>query len=135
MFPEIERMHQSEEYKQRQAEDAILRDIGRDRLVELARADQAGRLVVLPKAHGCPIGAMGPVFDCPQCGGQHIKWVADFDLSVCMDCGWDSREESVECLIALIRNREIDISILSDPNWRDTLAKRREEDQNADHAD
>lgn len=47
MFPGIERMHQSEEYKQRQAEDAILRDVGRDRLVELAQAEQAGRLVVL----------------------------------------------------------------------------------------
>lgn len=48
MFPGIERLHQSEEYKQRQAEDAILRSVGRERLVELAQAEQDGRLVVLP---------------------------------------------------------------------------------------
>lgn len=97
------------------------------RLVELAQAEKDGRLVVLPEPHGCPRGDMRPFFECPKCGGHHVKWVANFDLSVCMDCGWDSHEKSVESLIALIRNRERDISILSDPNWRDTLAKRREE--------
>lgn len=48
MFPGIERLHQSEEYKQRQAEDALLRSVGRERLVELAQAERDGRLVVLP---------------------------------------------------------------------------------------
>lgn len=97
-----------------------------NRLAEILKAERDGRLVVLPEPHGCPRGDMGPLFECPKCGGHHVKWVANFDLSVCMDCGWDSHEKSVESLIALIRNRERDISILSDPNWRDTLAKRRE---------
>lgn len=48
-FPGIERMHQSEEYKKREVEDKLLRSVGRDRLLELARAEKAGRLVVLPE--------------------------------------------------------------------------------------
>lgn len=34
--------------EQRQAEDELLRTVGRDRLVELAQAEKDGRLVVLP---------------------------------------------------------------------------------------
>lgn len=48
LFPGIERLHQSEEYKQREAEDKLLREVGRDRLLELSKAEKEGRLVVLP---------------------------------------------------------------------------------------
>lgn len=48
LFPGIERMNQSEEYKRRKAEDELLRSVGRERLVELAKDERDGRLVVLP---------------------------------------------------------------------------------------
>lgn len=47
LFSGIEQLRQSKEYKQRQAEDALLRSVGHERLVELARAEKDGRLVVL----------------------------------------------------------------------------------------
>ena len=37
-----------EEYKQWQEEESILREVGRDRLVQLAQAEKDGRLVALP---------------------------------------------------------------------------------------
>lgn len=52
LYPGIEKLHQSAEYKQHEAEDDILRAVGRDRLLELARAEKNGRLVVLP----CKVG-------------------------------------------------------------------------------
>lgn len=48
LFPGVERLHQSAEYKQREAEDELLCSVGRDRLLELAKAEKDGRLVVLP---------------------------------------------------------------------------------------
>ena len=41
-----------EEYKQWQEEESILREVGRDRLVQLAQAEEDGRLVVLPAEGG-----------------------------------------------------------------------------------
>ena len=52
LFPGIEKLHQSEEYTQWKAEEDLLREVGRDRLVELAQAEQDGRMVVLP----CKVG-------------------------------------------------------------------------------
>ncbi len=42
LFPGIERLHQSAEYKQREVEDELLRSVGRDRLLELAKAEKDG---------------------------------------------------------------------------------------------
>lgn len=64
MFPRIEQLHQSEEYKQRQAEDELLRSVGRERLVELAQDERDGRLVVLPcKETPCICGILGVKVD------------------------------------------------------------------------
>lgn len=49
LFPGIEKLHQSEEYTQWKAEEDLLREIGRDRLVELAQAEQDGRLPAPPE--------------------------------------------------------------------------------------
>lgn len=48
LFPGVERLHQSAEYKQREAEDELLRSVGRDRLLELAKAEKDGRLALFP---------------------------------------------------------------------------------------
>lgn len=52
LYSGIERLHQSEEYKQYEAENDLFRAVGRDRLLELAQAEKDGRLVVLP----CKVG-------------------------------------------------------------------------------
>ena len=57
LFPGVEKLHQSAEYKQREAEDELLRSVGRDHLLELAQAEKDGRLwmlAVLPQ--GKPVG-------------------------------------------------------------------------------
>lgn len=55
LFPGIEKHHQSDEYKQWKAEEDLLHEVGRDRLVELAQAETDGRLVVLPCKAGDPV--------------------------------------------------------------------------------
>lgn len=62
--------------EQRQAEDDLLRAVGRDRLVELAQAEQDGRLVVLPdwKPGDPPIPGM--VIDYDLKGEPGTKGVA-----------------------------------------------------------
>lgn len=47
LYPGIEKLHQSAEYKQREAENDLLRAVGRDRLLQLARAERDGLLVIL----------------------------------------------------------------------------------------
>lgn len=59
LYPGIERKHQTEEYKQYEAESGLLRAVGRNRLVELAQAEQDGRLVVLPCKVGTPVWEIG----------------------------------------------------------------------------
>lgn len=48
LFPGIEKLHQSAEYKQREAENDLLRAVGRDRLLEFAKAEKEGRMEILP---------------------------------------------------------------------------------------
>lgn len=48
LYPGIEKKHQSAEYKQYEAENDLLRAVGRERLLELAQAERDGRLAVLP---------------------------------------------------------------------------------------
>lgn len=86
-----------------------------DRLRELLQAERDGRLVVLPRGHGCPMGYMGMPGQCPNCGGLNIRQFSQFDMSVCMDCGWDNEAKAAEHLIKMIRNAEIDISMLFEP--------------------
>lgn len=57
--------------EQRQAEDELLRSVGRDRLVELAQAERDGRLVVLTCKVGdtvfCVVnGCLWPEAECPE---------------------------------------------------------------------
>lgn len=118
-FPGIERLHQSEEYKKREAEDKLLRSVGRDRLLELAQAEKDGRLVVLP----CKLTDTVYVVESIMKGKKHIgeKIVsAQIDhvtigesgkpvLDVCTETGnwygpletgefWVTREEAEEAL-------------------------------------
>lgn len=64
LFPGIEKLHRSAEYKQREAEDDLLRTVGRDRLLELARAEKDSRLAVLP----CEVGNLLYEADSPKYG-------------------------------------------------------------------
>lgn len=64
LFPGVERLHQSAEYKQREAEDELLRSVGSDRLLELSKAEKDGRLVVLP----CKAGDLLYEVDLPEYG-------------------------------------------------------------------
>lgn len=47
LYPGIEKKHQSAEHKQYEAENDLLRAVGRERLLELAQAEKDGRLMVL----------------------------------------------------------------------------------------
>lgn len=46
LYPGIEKKHQSAECKRYEAENDILRTVGRDHLLDLVRAENEGRLVV-----------------------------------------------------------------------------------------
>lgn len=64
LYPGIEKKHQSAQYKQYEAENDLLLDVGRDRLLELAQAEKDGRLVVLP----CKVGDLLYEVDLPEYG-------------------------------------------------------------------
>ena len=67
LFPGVEKLHQSAEYKQREAEDELLRSVGRDRMLELAKAEKDGRLEILP----CKLG--GTVYANFSLRGSYLR--------------------------------------------------------------
>lgn len=104
----IEKKHQSAEYKQYEAENDLFRAVGRDRLLELARAEKDGRLVVLepspkegePKPP-CFYNDMGQTF----CLGFARGECDDEPIDRCKEC-WYCESTRAEAEAALRKGEE-----------------------------
>ena len=59
------------------------------------------------KGHTGPIGALGPIGQCPDCGGTSIAWDGESDVSKCLACGWNNTNMAAVNHARRIMNGEI----------------------------
>lgn len=111
LYPGIEKKHQSAQYKQYEAENDLLLDVGRDHLLELARAEKDGRLVVLEPAHAATEGVKKPTCfynDMGQkfCLGFGRGGDDDEPIDTCKECWYCEFSSFREEAEAALKERE-----------------------------
>lgn len=59
------------------------------------------------RQHTGPIGLLGVRQECPICKNRNLVWDHSSDVSSCLNCGWDNREEATENRNKQVRNGEV----------------------------